>query len=197
MRRDDGRAGFASLEFALMLPAMLVLFVAVAETLLYMRTWYRLDRTAMEIANITSQYETMTTAVVGQLFDAANSIASPIPANSATGNASSRARTLIGVVSNTGSGNTLSWTCSRGDSSLPNTIAGQRALPNGLVVPSGQTLVVVEVINGTRPWQTLVRLATITKFLRIEVPDPGPIRTYALVRPRIGTLSALSGGCPA
>ncbi len=197
MRRDDGRAGIASLEFAIMLPALLVLFVGVAEALLYMRTWYRLDRTAMEIANITSQYETMNTATISQLFDAANSIASPIMANSATGNASSRARTAIGVVSNTGAGNALSWTCYRGESTLPATIAGRTTLPNGLVVPSGQTLVVVEVVNAARPWQILARLATITKFLGFTVPDPGPIRTYAIVRPRTGTLSTLTGGCPA
>ncbi len=197
MRRNDGRAGFASLEFALMLPALLVMFVGVAEALLYMRTWYRLDRTSMEIANIASQYETITSSDVSQLFSAANTIASPIPANSATGNASARARTMIGVVSNTGTGNTLSWTCSRGDATLTANVAGRTTLPNGLVVPSGQTLVVVEVINGTRPWQILVKLATITQFLRINVPDPGPIRTYALVRPRTGTLSTLTGGCPA
>jgi len=197
MRSDDGRAGFASIEFALALPVLLVLFVGVAEALLYMRTWYRLDRTAMEIASIASQYETMTTAVVSQLFDAANTIASPIPANSATGNANSRARTVLSVVSNTGSGNRVAWSCSKGDSSLPANVAGQTTLPNGLVVPSGQTLVVVEVINGTRPWQILVKLATLTQVLGFTVPDPGPIRTYALIRPRIGTLNTLTGGCPA
>lgn len=197
MRRDDGRAGIASLEFALMLPALLVLLVGVAEALLYMRTWYRLDRTAMEIANITSQYETIATANISQLFDAANSIASPIMANSATGNASSRARTLISVVRNTGSGNSVAWSCSRGDATLPATVAGRTTLPNSLVVPNGQTLVVVEVINGTRPWQTLVRLASITSFLGFTVPDPGPIRTFALVRPRTGTLATLTGNCPA
>ena len=197
MRSDDGRAGFASIEFALAVPALLVLFVGVAEALLYMRTWYRLDRTSMEIASIASQYESMTTAVVSQLFDAANTIASPIPANSSTGIASSRARTVISVVSNTGSGNSVAWSCSRGDSSLTANVAGRTSLPNSLVVPTGQTLVVVEVINATRPWQILVKLATLTRFLNFTVPDPGPIRTYALIRPRTGTLSTLTGGCPA
>jgi Flp pilus assembly protein TadG len=190
-RRRDLRSGVAALEFALLLPMLLVLFVGVAEAVLYLRSWYRLDRTAAEVANIASQFETLSAANVAQLFDTARIIAAPIAATASSGPVTARARTVIAVVNGTAGGNTLAWSCSRGDAALAATIAGRTSLPNGFLVPTGQTVVVVEVINAARPWEALLRLLPGT------VADPGPIRTYAIVRPRQGTLSSIGGSCPA
>ena len=187
----DGRSGIASVEFALLVPILALMFVGVAETVIYLRSWYRLDRTAAEVANVTTQYETLTPSVVGQILDAASTLASPLSASNTTTDVYKRARTVISVVSGTASGNVLSWSCSRGDANLATQVAGRATLPNSMVVPTGQSVVVVEIINGARPWQALLRF-----FPEQVVADPGPIRTYSIQRPRIGTLNSLGGSCP-
>ena len=188
-----GRAGSAALEFALLAPLVVVLMVAVAEVVTYLRAWHRLERTAAEVANIASQYQTLVPADVATLFDAASTIATPWKAWSTTGPATGRARTVIGVVNGTGGGNTLAWSCSRGDTALPNRIAGVTALPNNFLVPAGQTVLVVEVISGTRAWS----LMSATGFGFFGTAGPDAIRTYAIVRPRQAQLNALGGACPA
>ena len=187
------RSGSAALEFALLAPLVVVLMVAVAETVTYLRAWHRLERTAAEVANIASQYQTLVPADVATLFDAASTIAAPWKAWATTGPATGRARTIIGVVNGTGAGNTVAWSCARGDSALAGRIAGTTALPNNLLVPAGQTVLVVEVISNARPWSIL----SATGFGFFGTAGPDPIRTYAIVRPRQAQLNALGGACPA
>jgi len=188
-----GRSGSAALEFALLAPLVVVLMVAVAETVTYLRGWHRLERTAAEVANIASQYQTLVPADVATLFDAASTIAAPWKAWATTGPATGRARTIIGVVNGTGAGNVLAWTCSRGDAGLAGRVAGVTTLPNSFRVPSGQTVLVVEVISAARPWSIL----SATGFGFFGTTGPDPIRTYAIVRPRQAQLNALGGACPA
>ena len=180
----------AALEFALILPVLMVVLIGTVEAVTYLRSWYRLDRTAAEVANLASQYEQLDPATVGLLFDAAGSIAAPRLAFNATG-VTERARTVIAVVRGTGTANALAWSCSRGDATLSANVAGTTTLPNGFIVPSGQTVLVVELINSTRPWQLL------GAFTDMVLPDPGPIRTHAIVRPRQGQLTSIGGACPA
>ena len=180
----------AALEFALLLPFLMVVLIGTTESVTYLRSWYRLDRTAAEVANLASQYEQLDAPTVSLLFDAAGSIAAPRRAFNASGS-EERARTVISVVRGSGTANAVAWSCSRGDTALTPTIAGSTTLPNGFIVPSGQTVLVVEVINSTRPWVLL------SGFTDMVLPDPGPIRTHSIVRPRQGQLTSIGGACPA
>lgn len=187
-RGGAGRRGTAAVEFALVLPLLALLFAGTAEVVIYMRTWFRLERTAAEVANAASQFEALAPADVAGLFNAAKTIASPILAwSDPTGTG---ARTLIGVVAGTTSGNAVRWTCSRGDPGLNALVAGQAALPNGFVVPNGQTVLVVEVINAITPWSILA------SPVFLGSAGPGPVRTYVVIRPRLGTFASLGGACP-
>ena len=51
-RPADPRRGAAAVEFALLVPLLIVLFVATAEIVIHIRTWFRLEHTAAEVANI-------------------------------------------------------------------------------------------------------------------------------------------------
>ncbi len=51
IRRTDPRSGVAAVEFALLLPFLIVMFVATAEVVLHIRIWFRLERTAAEVTN--------------------------------------------------------------------------------------------------------------------------------------------------
>jgi Flp pilus assembly protein TadG len=189
IRRADPRRGAAAVEFALLVPLLMLLFGGTAELVIHIRTNFRLERTAAEVANVASQFDALAPADVAGLFDAAKAIAAPVLAWS-NGTGTGRARTLIGVVSGTAGGNSLAWSCSRGDAGLTNLVAGKAALPNGFVVPNGQSVLVVEVINAATPWSVMAAP------IFFGTAGPGPVRTYAIVRPRTAALTSIGGACP-
>jgi Flp pilus assembly protein TadG len=192
MRRADRalRAGVAAVEFALLAPVLVLLLAGTAEVALALRAAARLDRTAGEVANLLSQQERVATADVAALFDAAREIARPLAAWQQAAEANARARTAIGVVRGTPQGNVPAWTCLRGDASLTPRVAGSPVLPAGLVLAPGQTIVVVEVISTPGPWTLFPGAAFIPGTASI-------IHAHAVLRPRLASLDALQGGCPA
>lgn len=190
MRRTDGRAGVAALEFALLAPVFALLLAGTAEVAMQLRAAYRLERTAAEVANLLSQQERVTPADVAGLFDAAREIARPLFAWSASPGV--RARTAIGVVRGTPQGNALAWTCLRGDASLQPRVAGRPDLPAGFVLAPGQTAVVVEVISTPAPWTLFAAGGGFVPGAR------GPLHAHAVLRPRLASLDTIQGGgCPA
>ncbi|MDO9709141.1 TadE/TadG family type IV pilus assembly protein [Paracraurococcus lichenis] len=191
IRTADPRRGTAAVEFAILVPLLILFFVATAELVIYARAAFRLERTAAEVANVGSQLESVATADVAGLFDAAKAIAAPVLAWS-NGTAPGSARTVISVVANTGNGNRVSWTCARGDSGLTAQVAGLAALPNGFIVPSGQSVLVVEVINAVTPWHIMAQSGP----WFFGTIGPWPLRSYAILRPRTASLTTLSGACP-
>nr|MCU0946277.1 hypothetical protein [Rubritepida sp.] len=60
----------------------------------------------------------------------------------------------------------------------------------GLVLAPGQTIVVVEVISTPGPWTLFPGAAFIPG-------TAGIIHAHAVLRPRLASLDALQGGCPA
>src|SRR4051812_42528589 len=191
IRPADPRRGAAAVEFALLVPLLIVFFAATAEIVIHIRTWFRLERTAAEVANVASQFDALTPGDVAGLFDAAKAIAAPVLAWF-SGTSTGRARTVISVVSGTAGGNSLAWTCSRGDAGLANLVAGKAALTNNFLVPSGQSVLVVEVINAATPWSIMAKAPPVF----FGTVGPGPVRTYAIVRPRTGSLTSVGGACP-
>lgn len=190
-RPTDDRRGTAAVEFALLVPLLIMLFAATAELVLYIHTAFRLERTAAEVANAGTQAQALTPADIDGLFQAANAIAAPTLAWS-SGASVAKARTLISVVSGTTGGNVLSWTCARGDTGLVAQVAGRTALPNGFLVPNGQTVMVVEVINSATPWSIM----SAAKPFFFGTVGNGPLRSYAILRPRAASLAAIGGACP-
>ena len=189
IRPADPRRGAAAVEFALLVPLLILLFGATAEIVIHIRTWFRLERTAAEVANVASQYDALTATDVAGLFDAAKAIAAPVLAWSG-GSGTGKARTTVSVVSGAAGGNSVAWSCSRGDSGLVNQVAGKTALPNGFTVPSGQSVLVVEVINAATPWSVMAAP------IFFGTAGPGPVRSYAIVRPRTAALTSIGGACP-
>jgi Flp pilus assembly protein TadG len=194
-RKTDPRRGAAAVEFALVLPMLLVLFVGTAEVMLYLRAAFRLERVAAEVANAGTQLDAVTRAEVQGLFDAANLVAQPLRAWTTPGDPpiAPRARTFISVVSGSPSGNSVAWSCARGDADRSARIvvnATTATLPNGFQVPPGQTVMVVEVVSTIRSWFLFQAL--------FGVAGPPEIRTHAIMRPRQAQLSSLPAGeCPA
>jgi Flp pilus assembly protein TadG len=194
-RKTDPRRGAAAVEFALILPMLLVLFIGTAEVMGYLRAAYRLERVAAEVANAGTQLDAVTAAELQGLFDAANLVAQPLRAWTTPGDAqfAPRARIFISVVSGSPTGNRVAWTCARGDADRSARIVVDpttATLPNGFQVPPGQTVMVVEVVSTTRAWFLFQAL--------FGTSGPPEIRTHAIMRPRQAQLSSLpSGACAA
>jgi Flp pilus assembly protein TadG len=189
-RRSHWRAGNAAVEFALIAPLLITLFVATAEAVTYLRMWSRIEQAATSAAQAGSRVEVLDRNAVEGLFATAQVVADPYQAWTVTPSLI-RARTVISVVSNPTSGNTVSWSCSRGDTTLTTRVAGAAGtLPASFTVPRGQSVLVVEIVNTSVPW--LIMAAPI--FFGTSGP-PG-VRAYTVVRPRSTELTNLTGGCP-
>jgi Flp pilus assembly protein TadG len=184
------RAGQTAVEFALIAPLMIVFFAATAEAVAYLRAWNRIEQAATSAAQAGSRVEVLNRDAVAGLFATAQAVADPNIAWTNDATSTVRARTVISVVSNPTSGNIVSWTCSRGDNTLAPRVAGEGTLPASFTIPRGQSVLVVEIINTTRPW-----LVMAAPFF-FGTAGPPNIRSYTVVRPRSTELASLSGGCP-
>ncbi|MFL1463807.1 TadE/TadG family type IV pilus assembly protein [Roseococcus sp. DSY-14] len=187
LERD--RRGIAAAEFALILPFLLVLALGAAEATAHLRAWYRLERAAAAAADAGARAEAMTRDAVGSLFEVARLTAAPYAAWSRPGDATA-ARMVVSVIAGSGGRNVVSWSCGRGAAAPAATLAAGGALPGGLSVPPGESLLVVEVANATAPWRILSARAF------FGTAGPPVIRAHAVARPRTAELAVLQGGCP-
>lgn len=168
---------------------LIVLFVATAEAVTYLRMWNRIEQAATSAAQAGSRMEILNRSAVDGLFATAQAVADPYQAWTTTPSLA-RARTVISVVSNPTNGNVVSWSCSRGDTTLSTRVAGNAALPASFTVPRGQSVLVVEIVNTTVPWKIMAA------SMFFGTSGPPNVRAYTVVRPRSTELTTLTGGCP-
>jgi Flp pilus assembly protein TadG len=71
--------GVAAVEFALMLPLLLMVYLGGYETVQAVSAYRKLSTTTIEMANVTSQYTTMSATDVSNVFNASSQIMSPYP----------------------------------------------------------------------------------------------------------------------
>jgi len=187
-RRPDrlGRRGGAAVEFGLIAPALLLLFVSVAEAVAYMRTWFRVDRVAAETVNVATQFDALTCSDISGLFDAAQTIAGTLNVTRANPLPGAGGRTILSAIGGQNGANTLLWQESRGDAEFASQLGTAATLPDRFIVPTGQTVLVVEAITGDRPWVFGASPAVL-------MTPPGPARAIAIMRPRTAQLSTPPG----
>ncbi len=78
-RTEYARRGVATVEFALVLPFILLLMLAGADVTVYLRTAMRVDETATELAVVVTQYSNLYQSDFTTLFSAAQTIAGTTP----------------------------------------------------------------------------------------------------------------------
>ena len=176
-RLRSDRSGIAAVEFALVLPVMLLFSLGVAEVGRFALLNLKLQHVATTMADLASRDEQLTLAAVQSMFSAAEHIANPFDiAND-------------GVVILSGAGveakapAAVFWQ-QRGAGKLGQTSgigkSGESArLPADLILRDGETVVVAEAIFHYRPWLLRVLPETV-------------LRRVAYFRPRLGTLRNLS-----
>ena len=182
-RRAKTRRGVAAVEFALLVPFVTLVMLAGADLSLFMRTVMRMDQTSTVLAETVTQYQNLYDSDFTTLFNASQTIAGTTPVTGLFG------ATIISGIVSSGGKQTIAWqkiSSSATFTSLIGVAGGAPVLPNRYVLPSGGTLIAVEVFTTASTWVLSARL--------MGGPGNTSIRSYALFQPRLGSLSQVTAG---
>lgn len=80
----DDRRGIAAVEFALLVPVVIVVYLAGFEVMEASTVYRKLTDTTVQLANVTAQYTTMGSADVDNVLGASAQIMTPYPTSSLT-----------------------------------------------------------------------------------------------------------------
>jgi Flp pilus assembly protein TadG len=183
-RPATSRRGIAAVEFALVAPFIIMTMLGGTDLSIFMRTKMRLDETATELAQVVTQYQTLYSSDFTVLFNASQTIAGTTPVTGLLGT------TIITGIVNSGGKQTIAWqqrSSSATFTSLFGTNAGSvPVLPNNYLLPTGGTLIAIEVFTSVSPWVLSASL--------MGGSGATSLRSYALYQPRLGSLSAVTPG---
>lgn len=185
-RLGSSTRGTVALEFALVVPTVLLLLTGGADIVQWLRAWFRVERAASEVATVASQFQALTRNDITMLFNAGQQIAGTI---SVSGTAGGQVMSLVSS-NGDGTGNLVTWQCRQGAfASRVGATGGAAALPAGFLVPQGQTVLVSEAFTRRTPW------ILSAGFIAPAATDV--IYSYTVVRPRSAQLSSPPTlGCP-
>lgn len=130
------RRGVSAVEFALILPVMMVIYAGCGELTTALVLDRKVSRAASTISDLVAQQSSVSTTLMGNIFDATAAILEPFD--------SSVAKVVIVVVNVTSSGQSVAWSKTRNDTAATT----GSAPPSGLTVPSTIASVGDQVVVG-------------------------------------------------
>ncbi|WP_026790683.1 TadE/TadG family type IV pilus assembly protein [Pleomorphomonas oryzae] len=130
------RSGVSAVEFALILPLMLIIYAGCGEVTKALILDRKVSRAASTISDLVAQQSSVSSTLMTSIFDATAAIMEP--------DDSSIAKVVIVVVNVTSSGQTVAWSKARNDTAATTGAAP----PTGLTVPSTIATVGDEVVVG-------------------------------------------------
>ena len=170
--------GVSAVEFALLLPVLLLMYIGTVEAANLLTTVRRVETVASTAADLSAQVKQVSTTDLADIFAASTSILTPYPATPLR-------VVLSSVVADTNNNGVVAWSCaSKG---------AARAVGSSYVLPSGTTVanssvIVAEITYAFTPMLDLKKIYS-----------PGALnlqRTY-YERPRRSLTVSISGQCPA
>lgn len=129
-------SGVSAVEFALILPIMLVIYAGCGELTMALVIDRKVSRAASTISDLVAQQSSVSATLMSNIFDATTSILEPYD--------SSIAKVVVAVVDVTSSGQKVSWSQARHDTAATANVAP----PTALAVPSTIASVGDEVVVG-------------------------------------------------
>ena len=185
LRRD--RRGIAAVEFAIVLPLLAFMLLASVDIVTWLEQWFRVERTAMAVADLVAQSPQPVTAASFQnssgYFATANDIAQPLVISGSGG------ATIVSCLTGTSGTPQITWQQSDTTNASYTSkfgAAGRTAvLPNGFSMNPGETVIVTEIYSGVQPWNLSAKLWAV---LGSAASGPTSIYTYALYRLRVWPL---------
>jgi Flp pilus assembly pilin Flp len=170
------KSGLSAVEFALVLPVLILFAMTTAEVGRFTLLSLKLQHAATSMADLASRDEELSLAALQATFSAMGPIVRPF-------DLAGQGTVIVSAVGVDGSGPpTIHWQRGGAGSLTQESgigaAAGRATLPEGLVVRSGETVIVAEAFFRYRRW------------LLGFVPDT-TLRRVAFYRPRLGTLRTL------
>ncbi len=171
------RRGIAAVEFALILPIMILFSLGVAEVGRFALLTLKLQHAANTMADLASRDEELSLTAVQSMFSAMQHIVQPFDISGAG------VVIVSGVGIDPGNPPTVYWqeegAGTLAEGSEVGTEGGDATLPADLILRDGETVIVAEAVFRYTPWL----LSLIPETL---------LRRTAYYRPRLGTLRALT-----
>jgi Flp pilus assembly protein TadG len=130
------RGGVSAVEFALILPLMLVIYAGCAEVTTALIIDRKISRAASTISDLVAQQTSVSATLMNGIFDATTAIVEPYDA--------SVAKVVVLVIDIKSSGQTVAWSKAHNDTAA----TAKMAPPAGLEVPSAIASVGDEVVVG-------------------------------------------------
>jgi Flp pilus assembly protein TadG len=121
------RDAVAAMEFAIVLPIMLLLYIGGVELGDGLQIQFKVTETARTITDVASQYITIQSSDMSNILAAASSVVAPYPS-------SNMALTVSEVTTNAQGQGTITWSCSL--NGTPHTVGATLTLPTNLQTPN-------------------------------------------------------------
>jgi Flp pilus assembly protein TadG len=175
LRQDD--SGIAAVEFALVLPVMILFSLGLAEVGRFALLNLKLQHAANTMADLASRDEQLSVAAVTSMFNATQHIVQPFD----IGNQGKVILSGVGV--DAGKPPMIFWqqqgAGKLGEKSRIGDVGKTATVPKDLILRAGETVIVAEAMFRYEPWL----LALVPETL---------LRRVAYYRPRLGALRSLS-----
>ncbi|MDJ0951549.1 MAG: pilus assembly protein [Alphaproteobacteria bacterium] len=177
------RRGGVMIEAAVIMPFILMVMLGGVEIVRFALLQQKLNRTAVSMADLVAQAETLTTADLDSLFVAVNFVTKPFDIGP-------NGRVIVSSISATGTAPpVIDWqrAGNGGNPSITSELgdAGEdAALPSGFIVRPGESVIFAEVVYDFEPF-------IFPQFLSAQ-----RLRHRAMFRPRFGALSELQDPPP-
>lgn len=136
------RSGISAIEFALILPVMIVMYMGAVELSHALTVDRRVSSVASSIADLAAQTEVIDAGEVQDLFTASTSIMTPY-------DASPISIVVSSVEANEDNETTVGWSCAHNGS--PRSVGSEVTLPNGLTQPFSSVIMAEVTYSYTPP----------------------------------------------
>jgi TadE-like protein len=175
-----GVAGNVAVEFALVLPVLMLLMLGSAEMARFVILHQKVDRVAVTTSDLVARAETIKESELDDIFLAAEFVARPF-------DLPNLGVVIVSAITNEdGSGARVAWQRSGGGSashsSQVGTEGGIASLGDDFEVREGETAIIAEVFYEFEP------------FLSELIVEPQTLYRRAHYRPRLGTLEEIEAG---
>lgn len=173
------RGGVSAVEFALILPLMLIIYAGCGELTTALMLDRKVSRAASTISDLVAQQSSVGTTLMNGIFDATTAILEPYD--------SSAAKVVVVVVDVTSSGQTVAWSKARHDTAA----TAKAAPPTELKVPSAIATVGDEVVVGRVTYSYSSPFASVMQS--ITGSSVYNLSHIFYLKPRQGTTIAFTG----
>ena len=172
------RSGVSAVEFALILPLMLLIYAGCGELTSALILDRKVSRAASTISDLVAQQTSVSSTLLGSIFDATLAIIEPYSA--------SPVKLVVVVVNVTSSGQTVVWSKARNDTAA----SANQAPPSGLTVPSAIATTTGLVVVGRVTYAYSSPFANVMKS--ITGRDTYNLSHVFYLKPRQGTTIAFT-----